>query len=174
MPLTPAHMGPAVLIGALAGRKLNLTVLITSAVLVDLEVLVLGIKSGYFIHHGFFHTFTGATMFGLVYGTIFFVFRDVFWKRKDRLIFGKEFYSKLRSWQDHNWVFSYKCIVISAIIGVYSHIALDWLLYDDIWVMAPNTNLCYDFSSQYLTATFLTVYDYRLFRIPEECELEII
>ena len=152
MPLTPAHIGPAFLIGALSGRKLNLTVLITSALLIDLEVLYLGIKRGSFIYHGFFHTLMGATIFGLLYGSIFFILRDIFWKRKDHLIFGKEFYCKLREWQNHNWTYSYKCIVISAIIGAYSHISLDWLLYEYIGISAfSTTNIYYDFCSHFFS-----------------------
>lgn len=159
MPLTPAHIGPALLIGALAGRKLNLMVLITSTILIDLEVLYLGIQRGAFIYHGPFHTLSGATIFGLLYGTIFFALWDIVWKRKDRLIYGKEFYIKLRDWQNHNWTYSYKCILISAIIGVYSHISLDWLLYEDIRIsIFLKTNIYYEFGSYLFSATFLTVY----------------
>lgn len=159
MPLTPAHIGPALLIGAIAGRKLNLTVLITSAILIDLEVLYLGIQRGNFIYHGFFHTLAGAASFGFLYGTIFFTLRDIFWKRKDRLIYGKEFYIKLRDWQNQTWTYSYKCIVISAIIGVYSHISLDWLLYENIGIsIFLRTNIYYEFGSYLFSAAFLSVY----------------
>ena len=63
MPLTPVHIGPAVLIGAIAGRKLNLTVLITSTILIDLEHVYFGIRYGDIVTHGFWHTFGGATLY---------------------------------------------------------------------------------------------------------------
>ncbi len=158
MPLLPAHIGPAVLIGGLAGRKLNFTVLIISTLLIDLEVLVWGLERGMFIYHGFLHTFTGATLFGFILGTIYFILSQVHWKGKEIYYRDIETYKKLKDWRNHNWTFSYKCIVISAIIGAYSHIALDWLLYDDISVFIRRSNIYYDFTSQYFYVTNIVIY----------------
>lgn len=158
MPLLPAHIGPAVLIGGLAGRKLNFTVLILSTLLIDLEVLVLGLERGLFIYHGFLHTFTGATLFGFIFGTIFFILSQVYWKGKEIYYRDIEIYKKLKEWRNHNWTFSYKCTVISAIIGAYSHIALDWLLYEDISVFIRRSNIYYDFTSQYFYETNIVIY----------------
>ncbi len=159
MPLTPAHIGPAVLIGGLAGRKLNLTVLITSTILIDLEVLVLGLKRGMFIHHGLLHTLSGAAIFGLVYGTIFFVTFQLYWKGKDVYYADNKIYRKLKELRNHDWMNSYKCVVASAIIGAYSHIALDWLLYEDIWIIAISSANIYDnFTGNFFSATYLSVY----------------
>lgn len=159
MPLTPAHIGPAVLIGGLAGRKLNLTVLITSTILIDLEVLALGIKRGMFIHHGLLHTLSGAAIFGLVFGTIFFVIFQLYWKGKDVYYADSKIYRKLKELRNHDWTNSYKCVVASAIIGAYSHIALDWLLYEDIWIIAiSNANIYRNFTGHFFSATYLSVY----------------
>jgi hypothetical protein len=159
MPLTPAHIGPAVLIGALAGRKLNLAVLITSTVLIDLEVLILGFERGLFIYHGFFHTFIGATFFGLIFGMIVFLLIQFSWKIKDFFYADNLKYRRFREGLSHSWLFSYKCITISAIIGAYSHIALDWLFYDDIRIMiVSDANFFYDYSSHFFSATLFTVY----------------
>ncbi|UCE74076.1 MAG: DUF4184 family protein [Methanomassiliicoccales archaeon] len=159
MPLTPAHVGPALLIGAIAGRKLNLIVLITATILIDVEVLVLGFIRGLFLYHGFLHTFWGATIFGLVYGTILFIVFQIYWGGKDVYYGDSEPYRKLKEWRNHNWMYSYKCVVISAIIGAYSHIALDWLLYEDIRLFAfTSANMYHDFVTPFFSATILGIY----------------
>ena len=80
MPILPAHVGPPLFIGALVGRKLNLTVLVTSSLLIDIEAIFWGT-----IHneHGYLHTFGGATLFGIFYGFIFFILLHIFWKWRD-------------------------------------------------------------------------------------------
>lgn len=159
MPLTPAHIGPVVLIGALAGRKLNLTVLIISAILIDLEVLYLGIERGMFLYHGVLHTFVGATYFGLVFGTIFFFLLQITWKGRDFRYGQNKTYLKLKLFRNHEWTNSYKCIVMSAILGSYSHIALDWFLYDDIRIsVISHVNIYHDIAGQLFVTTLFAVY----------------
>lgn len=47
---------------------------------------------------------------------------------------------------------------MSAIIGAYSHIALDWLLYKDISIFVIRSNIYYDFTSQYFYETLIIIY----------------
>jgi hypothetical protein len=159
MPVLPAHLGPALLAGGLAGRKLNFIVLITSTILIDLEVVFLDLRSGYFIYHGFFHTLGGATIFGLLYGIIFFSISQIYWRGKKRYYHDVEMFHKLSKWREHNWTYSLRCIITSSLVGVYLHIAMDWLMYEDIQVLVLlNTNYYYNFTSQYYSEAFLVIY----------------
>lgn len=164
MPITPAHLGPIVLIGAISGRKLNLAVLITSAVFIDLEHLYLWIKFGDITFHGYFHTFGGATFYGFVYGSLFFLLLHVYW-RLEKIKYGHlEDYPKLRENQKHNWTNSFKCIIMSALIGVYAHISLDWVLYDNIGILAvSDMNIYYDLYSQYTYGAFIIIHLFCIF-----------
>jgi hypothetical protein len=159
MPVLPAHLGPALLVGGLAGRKLNFLVLITSTVLIDFEVALLGLQSGYFIYHGFFHTLGGATLFGVIYGSLFFFISQIYWKGKELYHHNDKLWNRFHNWRNHNWTYSLRCMVTSALVGVYLHIAMDWLMYPDIRVFAfLNPNFYYDFTTQYYSETFFVVY----------------
>jgi hypothetical protein len=159
MPITPAHIGPVILIGALGGKKLNLSVLIISVILIDIEHLFLGIKYGDLVYHGFWHTFGGAALYGFLLGTIYFSLMVLFWRVTDYRYKQYQNLKKLRDSQKLNWTYSYKCILISAVIGAYAHISLDWLLYDNISVFAFfYGNMYNDFSSEFLFSTVIFVY----------------
>jgi hypothetical protein len=161
VPILPAHLGPAVLAGGLAGRKLNFLVLITSTLIIDLEVVVLGIKRGVFIYHGIFHTLGGATVYALIYGSLFFFISQIYWKGKELYYHDVELLPKFKKWRNHNWTYSLKCMIISALVGVYLHIGLDWLIYEDIRIFTFfYPNFYYDFTSQYYDEIFFTIYTF--------------
>ncbi len=151
MPFLPAHLGPAILIGSLAGRKLNLVVLILANVLIDLEVVFLGLRTGFFAYHGFWHTYGGATLFGLILAISYFLLLFIIRKIKDYSYGGIELYKSLREHESHEWVFSFKCILFSALIGAYSHVSLDWLFYEHIRVtIVSRTNPYLMLNADYL------------------------
>jgi hypothetical protein len=159
MPITPAHLGPIVLIGALSGRKLNIVVLILSAILIDLEHLYLWIKFGDITFHGYFHTLGGATIYGIVLGILFFLLLHVYWGMEYHRYGHLESYPQLRKSQKRNWTNSFKCIIMSALIGVYAHISLDWLIYDNIGILlVSDSNAFYQFSSNYYYGALIVNY----------------
>ena len=159
MPITPAHLGPIVLIGALSGRKLNIVVMITSAILIDLEHLYLWIKFGDITFHGYFHTFGGATLYGIALGILYFLLLHVYWRFEYHKYGHLESYPELRDSQKRNWTNSFKCIIMSALIGVYAHISLDWLIYDNIGILAVlDSNAFYQFSSNYYYGALIVNY----------------
>ncbi len=161
MPILPAHVGPPLFIGALSGRKLNLTVLITSALFIDIEVLFWGIQ---YDEHGYLHTFGGATIFGIVYGAIFFFLFHRFWKLRYFRYSDEEILRKIRTSERKDWRYSSKCIVISSVIGAYSHVSLDWLMYDNIKVLAiSDVNLFYMLTSTHRSLAIVLVYAICLF-----------
>ena len=159
MPFLPAHLGPAIPIGALAGKKLNVKVIILSTVIVDIEVLVLGVQTGFFNRHGFFHTFVGATILGLFFGLFYFIVRHLLWKKDDWYYSEIKTYQSLKSSREHNWTLSIKSTLMSSLLGIYSAIALDWLLYEEINVWpSPNPNIYYEFTQHHFVPTFYVVY----------------
>lgn len=136
MPLTPAHVGPVLLYGGLGGKKLNLLVLILAVTVIDIEVFFLGIAGDryYFAYHGFFHTVLGAGVYAIILALIVFLFYVLKIKLDDMRYNHSELYEKFRDYKIHNWTWSFKCVLLSSFIGAYSHVALDWLLYDNIYV----------------------------------------
>jgi hypothetical protein len=159
MPVTPAHLGPVILVGALAGRKLNIMALITSAVLIDLEHIIFAVRYGDITNHGLWHTFGGAILYGIFYGILFFIMLHLFWKIQDFRYKGFEPYKKIRRTRKHVWSYSIKCILMSTILGAIIHISLDWVLYDNIRILAISQgNIYYDFTSQYLFITLIIVH----------------
>lgn len=134
MPILPAHIGLAILIGSIAGKKLNLPVLIISSLIIDIEVTYWAILTGRSIHHGYFHTYEGGALFGFLFGTLFFILMIIVWKIRDAQYKEIDIYNQFRGFQKHNWTYSYKCIIISSILGVYSHIPLDWVFYESDYI----------------------------------------
>jgi hypothetical protein len=61
VPVTPFHMGPALLAKAAAPRRFSLVIFGVSQVVIDVEPLV-GLFTGAAVLHGFSHTLTGATL----------------------------------------------------------------------------------------------------------------
>ncbi len=123
MPLTPFHLGPALLFGLILFRYVNLPSFLAANVIVDLEpffVLVLGLD---YPLHGFFHSFLGGSLVALV---LFFVMVKV--NPRIQEVMG---YFGLR--QDG----SVRSIGIACFFGVYFHILLDCFLYTDIMPFYP-------------------------------------
>ena len=108
MPFTPFHLGPAVLIGFILLRYLDLPTLILASVLVDLEplaVLMFGLPGPL---HGFFHSFLGAS------GAVL--------RLRDFL---EPVYVFLRLEGDRRP----RRLLVAALLGTWSHVVLDAPLY---------------------------------------------
>jgi hypothetical protein len=74
----------------------------------------------------------GATLYALVLGVFLFIAFSFWILINDARFKNIETYQKLRNIRVHDWQWSFKCILMSALIGAYSHIGLDWLFYEDI------------------------------------------
>lgn len=131
MPLTPFHFGPAVAIKAAIPGYFSLSVFVLSQIIMDLEPLyyLLLNKPPLF---RFFHTYLGA-------GAVFLVC----------LVIGKpvgqlwlKFWNKLISPGQHSRLHSpqtitYKAVLVAAILGPFSHVFLDSIMYSDVHPLAP-------------------------------------
>jgi membrane-bound metal-dependent hydrolase YbcI (DUF457 family) len=123
MPLTPFHIGPALLIGLLLLKWLDLPTFLIANVIVDIEpvmVIAFGLKCPL---HGFFHSFIGGTIAAFLL-TIF--MRTV-----------RPCLSSLLSRFKIDQSFSLKSILSASLLGVYIHIILDSRMHHDIRPFYP-------------------------------------
>lgn len=68
MPLTPFHLGPALLFGLLF--RLNVPALLVGSVILDIEALYLLLTGADYLH-GVFHSYLGASIVSLALGLLF-------------------------------------------------------------------------------------------------------
>lgn len=131
MPFTPLHMGPALVVKAVARRHFSLMVFGFSQVAMDVEPLVRIIR-GDALLHGFTHTYAGATLIGIasvLLGRPICQYLLGFWKPDP----GAPFMSWLRG----PAVISWPAAIASAFIGTYSHVFLDSVMHSDMQPLAP-------------------------------------
>lgn len=129
MPLPPYHFGPGLAFKAIGGRHFSLICFTLSQVLIDLEPL-------YWLlmqqppWHRFWHTLLGASLVALA--TILLA-RPARWS-----------VAKVIAWIDPeeriNQRVSWLAVITGAVLGVYSHIALDSVMHDDVYPLSPLTN----------------------------------
>jgi membrane-bound metal-dependent hydrolase YbcI (DUF457 family) len=118
MPLTPFHLGPALFFGLLLFRYLNFPAFLVANVIVDIEpffVLFLGLQ---YPLHGFFHSFLGGTVLGVVTAVGIYLLRD--WSNKILAMFKVQQKS------------SFTQIFYTSVLGVHLHIFLDSFLYSEM------------------------------------------
>lgn len=137
MPLTPLHLGPALLLGLLAFEYLDLTALLVSTVIIDIEPLLNMLRSRP-VWHGFFHSFLGGTIAG-IFMLLLFPLRDIGFKLTDKFGVGQKSSSKE--------------VIIGSLAGFYLHIFLDSFLYQDIKPFYPLYK-----NPFYGKASFFTIY----------------
>ncbi len=123
MPFTPFHFGPALFFGLLLFSLFDLPTLMISSVIVDLEpLLVLRLRLNYPLH-GFFHSYLGGTILALMVATAMFILRD--------------FTGTIMQVFKLQQKTSFKKILITSLLGVYSHIFLDSFLYEEMKPFYP-------------------------------------
>lgn len=133
MPVTPLHMGPALVVKGVCGRHFSLLIFAFSQVVIDLEPLVRILREDAVLH-GFTHTYLGATLVG-----IFSVFagRPICqWLLR---YFRPDPRSPFLSWLHGPDTISWPVAVISAFAGAYSHVFLDSIMHWDVQPFTPWT-----------------------------------
>ncbi len=124
MPLTPFHLGPALFLGLILFRFVNLPSFLAANVIVDFEpffVLLFGLD---YPLHGFFHSFLGGSLVALA---LFFVMVRV-----------NAPVQKVMGYFGVGQDGSVRSIGIGCFFGVYFHILLDCFLYTDIKPFFPS------------------------------------
>jgi len=123
MPVTPFHLGPALLLGLVFFSFLDFPSFLVANVIVDIEPIVVMFLDLDYPLHGFFHSFLGGTLVALL---LAFVMNKIRGKFSMLLRF-----FKLE--QKH----SFKSILLASLSGVYVHILLDSRMHLDIRPFYP-------------------------------------
>jgi len=124
MPLTPFHLGPGLALGMIFRKYINIPAILLASVIVDIRAIYLALIVGDWSNlHGFFHTFAGATVLGLVVISLILIFRDYLSK----------FSEILKVEQDY----SLQSIAAGALIGIWVHIILDSYMHRDMTPFLP-------------------------------------
>ena len=122
MPFTPFHLGPALFIGLLLFSILDMPSFLISSVAVDVEPLYLMFQGSPYIH-GFFHSYLGASIIGVLVALIVYALRNVL----HRILAAFRLPQKS----------SFKKTLFTSLFGVYFHVFLDSFLYTDIRPFYP-------------------------------------
>ena len=125
MPVTPVHMGPGILIKALAPGVFSLMVFGYAQVLIDLQPLV-ALVSHRGVLHGWTHTLLGALAIG--------AFATATGRPLANLAL-RAFASRATPVRVSWWI-----AAGSAFVGTFSHVALDSLIYRDMHPFLPWSN----------------------------------
>lgn len=125
MPVTPLHLGPGVLLKALAGPHLSLTLFAITQVTMDLEVLFrFAVKSPHL--HGFTNSVLGATVVLLISvpaGKPLGEWILRWWNR--------QLSEAQAKWLGVGETITWRAAWIGGILGVYSHVFLDAIMHVD-------------------------------------------
>ncbi|MHA1609708.1 MAG: metal-dependent hydrolase [Candidatus Njordarchaeales archaeon] len=123
MPFTPFHLGPALLIALVLLPYIDIVAICLGAIIPDIEPAYYLLFTDKGPYHGFFHSFVGATILGVISAIVLYPLRKQYlWIIRK---FGLE--------QSTNM----KKITASAFIGTYSHIILDMFLYPEMKPFYP-------------------------------------
>lgn len=123
MPFTPFHLGPALLLGILLYRWVDLPTLLVSSVIIDVRATLVVFGPLNPPIHGILTTFIGGTVIALLLAAITISLPD----SVDRLLD----YGRLTSQSSRGSVFA------GGILGTYSHVILDSMLYTDAHPLYP-------------------------------------
>ncbi len=124
MPLTPFHWGPALLIGLLLFSVFDMPALLVSSVIPDVEPLFILMFRLSLPFHGFFHTFLGVSILGVLVAVVLYPLRGL----------SKKVMATFRLPQKSS---SFKKLLFTSLFGVYSHILLDSFLYGEMMPFYP-------------------------------------
>jgi len=123
MPLTPFHLGPALLFGLIFFSFLDFPTFLVANVIVDVEpTLVWFLRLDYPLH-GFFHSFLGGTLVALLLAWVM------------NMIRGK--FSTLLRVFNLEQKSSFWSVLLASLSGIYIHILLDSRMHLDIKPFYP-------------------------------------
>ncbi len=117
MPLTPFHLGPALLLGVIAPRRLDLPTLLVASVVIDVRaaLVLFGPLDGPV--HGILTTFLGATGVAVALAAGVRLLPETVDRWLDPVRFGGDGDTT--------------AVLAAALVGTYSHVLLDSMLYAD-------------------------------------------
>jgi len=123
MPLTPYHVGPALLVALLLYPLLDIPAFIVASLAVDFEPLLWMLDMLPWSMHGRFHSFTLGTPVGLIVAGLFVLYRRYY----------KPIWLPSAFAQEPGW----KKTVMSSVAGVWGHVLLDAFVHGDVNLLWP-------------------------------------
>ena len=123
MPFTPYHMGPGLLIKSVLQGSFSLMIFGWAQVVMDIQPLIV-LLTGKGHLHGFSHTFLGATVL-----SFFAALTGKYLFETSMKIIGT-----ISVFNPMPVQLTWRIVIISALIGTYSHVLLDSIMHGD---MAP-------------------------------------
>jgi hypothetical protein len=124
LPLTPYHLGPASAVGIIFRKYFDIPTLLVSSVAIDVEPFTVIIFNLDYPLHGFLHNFMFGSLVAIAAAFVMYALGSRV--RAIMALFHLEQKSPL------------KMILWSSFFGVYSHICLDSMLYDDMSPFYPS------------------------------------
>lgn len=118
MPFTPYHFGPGLFLGVVLFSFLDFSTVMVACVILDIEPLSVMIFNLPYAAHGFFHTYLGATIVSCFLTAVIYPFR--------------KYLNMLVSVFGLHQESSFRYIFPASIVGTYSHVFLDSLLYPEM------------------------------------------
>ncbi|UCC21182.1 MAG: metal-dependent hydrolase [Promethearchaeota archaeon] len=123
MPLTQYHLGPGLFFGIILLGFLDLPTFLIASVIIDIEPLWIYYNNLGPPLHGFFHSFLGGTIIGIILSGIMFLLRKII----------NPIMSFFKLEQDRSFV----KILLASLLGIYIHIIFDSLMHSDIKPFYP-------------------------------------
>jgi membrane-bound metal-dependent hydrolase YbcI (DUF457 family) len=138
VPLTPFHLGPAVVVKAAARRHFSLRIFTLTQILIDLEV-ALGVFASTHPLHGPLHSLIGATFVGLLAATLG---RHVFNALNAPLRALLRRVEGMPAWLVEEVVpITWSAAIIGGTVGAISHALLDAVVHPHVspfWPFSPS------------------------------------
>jgi len=123
VPVTPFHFGPGAALHALAPRQVSFLSFCAANVFIDCESLY-NLVLGRYPVHALFHSYLGATLMALALIGVFAAVRRLAHRVAVPDLFG---------WKS----LTVGAVALGALLGAWSHVALDSIMHADIRPLAP-------------------------------------
>jgi len=124
MPITPFHLGPALLFGLVLSFAFDLPTLLVASVILDVEPFyVMYFQVSEYSAHGFLHSYLGSSTLAVLVAVVAYPLRGLL--NKIMMVFRISQKS------------TFKKMLFTSFVGVYSHVFLDSFFYEDIRPFYP-------------------------------------
>lgn len=123
MPLTPYHVGPALLVALLLYPLLDIPTFLVANIILDLEPLAVVLGLANWSLHSVFHSLTVGSVVAVVLAGIMFLLR--------------KYTPRIRVGRTEEKEYTIKEYVVTSVAGVWLHILMDAFLYNDLNIFYP-------------------------------------
>jgi membrane-bound metal-dependent hydrolase YbcI (DUF457 family) len=123
MPLTPYHVGPALLVALLLYPLLDIPTFLVANVILDLEPLAVVLGLADWSLHGVFHSLTVGSVVAVVLAGVMFLLR--------------KYIPQVKVGKTEQKEYTIREYVVTSVAGVWLHILMDAFLYNDLNLFYP-------------------------------------